>query len=154
MNTSSYAERLKKRKVIFPTALKLAAVSVIYYVLRTQALLSGSFLLFLFQDVVGYIIVFGLHWFFIFRGIRRYFKDDPGNTKIRTGIFIGFVSSVIGRIISSLFLFWLVNYFDLAVKDTINVYSPFALIIAVFYAAITGLLFGAVSGFILKLQYR
>lgn len=153
MNTSSYAERLKKRKVIFPTALKLAAVSVIYYVLRTQALLSGSFLLFLFQDVVGYIIVFGLHWFFIFRGIRRYFKDDPGNTKIRTGIFIGFVSSVIGRIISSLFLFWLANYTDFPAKELVNTYSSLTLIFAVFGATLTGGVFGAVSGFILKLQY-
>lgn len=153
MNTPSYAARLKKRKVIFPTALKLAAVSVIYYVLRTQALLSGSFLLFMFQDVVGYIIVFGLQWFFIFRAIKAYFLNRADKRKVHSGVFIGFFSSVFGRIISSLFLFWLVNYTNFSAKELINVYSPFMLIVAVFAASVTGVLFGAVSAVILRLQY-
>lgn len=153
MNTPSYAARLKKRNVIFPTALKLAAASIIYYVLRTQALLSGSLLLALFQDVVGYIIVFGLQWFFIFRAIKVYFLNRPDKGKVRSGIFIGLFSSVIGRIISSLFLFWLANYTDFSAKEMINAYSPFMLIIAVFAASVTGVLFGAVSVVILRLQY-
>lgn len=153
MNNLSYNKKLKKRKVVFPTALKLAAVSVIYYVLRTQALLSGSFLLFLFQDVVGYIIVFGLQWFFIFRAIKAYFRYQPDKQKISSGIFIGLFSSVIGRIISSLFLFWLANYTDFSAKELVNAYSPFMLIIAVFAASVTGVFFGAVAAVILRLQY-
>jgi len=153
MSTDSQTVAIRKRSLILPTALKLAAASIIYYVLRTQALLSGSFLSFLFRDVVGYIIVFGLHWFFIFKAIKTYFLSRPDKRKVRSGIFIGFFSSVIGRIISSLFLVWLANYVDLPAKDLVNTYSVFTLLIAVFAATITGLLFGAVSAIILKLQY-
>jgi hypothetical protein len=153
MYKSLDAGTIRKRRLILPAALKLAAASVIYYVLRYQSMISGSFLWFLLQDGVGYIIVLGLHWYFIFKAVKAYFLDRPDRMKIRSGIVIGIFSSVLGRIISSLFLFWLVSYVDLPAQDLVNTYSGLSLLIAMFAATASGMVFGGVSALILKLQY-